>query len=132
MAESVSGTNLSVSPHLPGERHQLVHHGPHLLVEAALTAEVSAGDHAEDLVDGALGGDGRVEDTEVTLETGRDVVPAASCDTCSLHQDSPRDNTYHNLRVLLEKLTLVLFCIHRYLRHSSPYFFCYKQHKNDS
>ena len=67
-----------VLPQQPGAGDQPGSRATHLLHEAPLRTEVAAANDPKDLVNGGIGGQGAVEDSELPLEAGRDVIAASA------------------------------------------------------
>lgn len=72
-------TNFGMCPKASCERHQQVHQSTHFTVKATLGAEVAPRYHSKDLIDGALGGNGGVEDTKVALQASWNVIATTTC-----------------------------------------------------
>ena len=71
-------THLGLGPNHPRERHEFLDARPHLRREAALEVEVSGGDAAEDLINGGVWRHGGVEDAEVPLQSGWNIIPPST------------------------------------------------------
>lgn len=69
---------LSLLPEQASGRHKTSHGRAHLFRIASLLAEVATSNHTKDLVNGNIRGQSAVEDGELPLESGRDVIAAAS------------------------------------------------------
>lgn len=62
-------TDLCVHPERASKRYESVHHHSHFLVETSFAAKVTSRNYSKDLVNGALRGNGGVEDAEMAFES---------------------------------------------------------------
>ena len=65
-------------PQSSSDGHEFCDDVTHIVREASLCAVVTRRDAAKDGVDGGVGGEGAVEDVELTLEALRDVVATST------------------------------------------------------